>query len=643
MAFKSKKAGGDSEDYKPCQHLLDYKAKYGIQAFRVLHKCLKTGPPGRASIRREEKEVPRCATCGKAQGRLYACLVCATIGCWLPPDQLHSRVHAQTKPGHDLAVDVDRAELFCCLCNDQVYDADFDRAVIGAQSLAALAGRVNGKEGSQNGAESTTTDGKVGRSSKGGLSLKNSDNKGTSLNGLDGYESDRKDGDDGRDRKRRKGAEFKTWVPTQSDLLTIRQGSTPLVEDANRPSGLRGLNNLGNTCFMNSVLQALLHTPPLRNYFLSDRHNRTICQRRATHLCLGCDMDTIFSAAFSGERTPYSPAQFLYSWWRHAANLAGYEQQDAHEFFISTVDGIHANSGTTSPRARNSQTGRGGDVDCRCIVHRVFSGLLRSDVTCTVCGFTSTTYDPCVDISLDLEPDIRPDSKVFMDSIIGNFDGGRSSRGSTANGITGNSTLLGCLDRFTRPERLGVNEKFFCQMCQTRQESIKQMSVRKLPLVLCFHIKRFEHSSTRNTSRKVDRYMQFPFSLDMAPYISSAIVRSRHGNRLLFVETEEMWSSQSPSTEFELFAVVTHSGKLDSGHYVSFIRLAGQWYKCDDAWVTRVSEEVVRASQGYMLYYVLKTLSYKSSDFQDTTAGHESEANGNHGYTWSSSGVTNGT
>ncbi|KAL2622195.1 hypothetical protein R1flu_002400 [Riccia fluitans] len=632
MAFKSKRAGGDSEDYKPCRHLLDYKANCGTQAFRVLHKCLKPGPPGRASIKREEKEVPRCATCGKAQGRLYACLMCATIGCWVPPDQLHSRLHAQTKPGHDLAVDVDRAELFCCLCNDQVYDADFDRAVIGAQTLVALAGRVNG---SQNGAEGGSDINKAGRSSKGGLSLKNSVGNGS--------RSDRRDADEGRDRKRRKGAEYRSWVPSPSDLLSIRQGSTPLVEDC-LPSGLRGLNNLGNTCFMNSVLQALLHTPPLRNYFLSDRHNRTICQQRAAHLCLGCDMDTIFSAAFSGERSPYSPAQFLYSWWRHAANLAGYEQQDAHEFFISTVDGIHANSGTESPRDRNSETGRSGDVDCRCIVHRVFSGLLRSDVTCTVCGFTSTTYDPCVDISLDLEPDIRPDSKIFMDSIIGNYDGGRLSRGSTANGITGNSTLLGCLDRFTRPERLGANEKFYCQRCQTRQESIKQMSIRKLPLVLCFHIKRFEHSSTKNTSRKVDRYVQFPFSLDMAPYISSSIVRSRHGNRLLFLESEEMWASQCPSTEFELFAVVTHSGKLDSGHYVSFIRLAGEWYKCDDAWVTRVSEEVVRACQGYMLYYVLKTLSYKSSDEnEESPRGNESEGNGNHGYTWSSSGVTNGT
>lgn len=254
---------------------------------------------------------------------------------------------------------------------------------------------------------------------------------------------------------------------------------------------------------------------------------------------------------------------------------------------------------------------RAGDVDCRCIVHRVFSGLLRSDVTCTVCGFSSTTYDPCVDISLDLEPDFGTE-KGFTESIINEY-GGRTSR--AASSALGASTLLGCLDRFTRPERLGANEKFFCQRCQTRQESIKQMSMRKVPLVLCFHIKRFEHSSSRNTSRKVDRYVQFPFFLDVLPYLSSSIVRLRHGNRLLSVsgDASNLPPSQSPS-EFELFAVVTHSGKLDSGHYVSFLRLNKSWYKCDDAWITRVSEDSVRASQAYMLYYVQRTLFYKAGD-----------------------------
>jgi ubiquitin carboxyl-terminal hydrolase 22/27/51 len=79
------------------------------------------------------------------------------------------------------------------------------------------------------------------------------------------------------------------------------------------PLGLRGLNNLGSTCFMNSILQALLHAPPFRNYFLSERHDRETCRKRSSdQSCLACDIGVIFSAVYSGDRTPYSPAQFLY-------------------------------------------------------------------------------------------------------------------------------------------------------------------------------------------------------------------------------------------------------------------------------------------------------------------------------------------
>lgn len=247
-----------------------------------------------------------------------------------------------------------------------------------------------------------------------------------------------------------------------------------------------------------------------------------------------------------------------------------------------------------------------GSGDC-CIAHRVFSGILRSDVMCTACGFTSTTYDPCVDISLDLVPNHESSSNNLR-SCNGNAETMNSG---------GMSTLIGCLERFTRPERLGSDQKFFCQQCQVRQESLKQMSIRKLPLVSCFHIKRFEHSPIRNMSRKVDRYMQFPFSLDMSPYLSSSILRSRFGNRIFAFDGDvvnEPDSSNESTSEFELFAVVTHSGKLEAGHYSTYLRLSNQWYKCDDARVTPVNENIVRAAQGYMMFYVQKMLYYKASE-----------------------------
>lgn len=245
-----------------------------------------------------------------------------------------------------------------------------------------------------------------------------------------------------------------------------------------------------------------------------------------------------------------------------------------------------------------------GSGDC-CIAHRVFSGILRSDVMCMACGFTSTTYDPCVDISLDLEPNQGSSAKIATTASKNSCNG--ESDCMKANQTSGTSTLRGCLEQFTRAEKLGSDQKFFCQQCQVRQESLKQMSIRKLPLVSCFHIKIFEHSLSRKMSRKVDRYLQFPLSLDMSPYLSSSILRSRFGNRIFPFDDDEPDTTSELASEFELFAVVTHSGKLDAGH---------QWYKCDDAWITQVDENIVRAAQGYMMFYVQKMFHYKASEKQ---------------------------
>ncbi|KAL8175407.1 UNVERIFIED_CONTAM: Ubiquitin carboxyl-terminal hydrolase 22 [Gekko kuhli] len=151
---------------------------------------------------------------------------------------------------------------------------------------------------------------------------------------------------------------------------------------------------------------------------------------------------------YSGHRSPHIPYRLLHLVWTHARHLAGYEQQDAHEFLIAALDVLHRHcKGDDNGKKANNPN------HCNCIIDQIFTGGLQSDVTCQVCHGVSTTIDPFWDISLDLPGSSTP----FWPLSPG-------SDGSVVNGeshMSGTTTLTDCLRRQSHPpeDLMGISHK----------------------------------------------------------------------------------------------------------------------------------------------------------------------------------------
>lgn len=379
---------------------------------------------------------------------------------------------------------------------------------------------------------------------------------------------------------------FTPWEPTRKEIQLLKENPKRRKVTGNSTIGLRGLINLGNTCFMNCIVQALTHTPLLRDYFLADRH---ICQmENDPQQCLVCEMARLFQEFYSGISTPHTPYRLLHLVWTHARHLAGYEQQDAHEFLIATLDVLHQHCKGIDQLTGSSGLSSSTSPHCNCIIDQIFTGGLQSDVTCQRCHNVSTTIDPFWDISLDLGP---PESD----------HGGNSERFEEL------TSLTNCLKRFTRPEHLGSLAKIKCSRCLSYEESTKQLTMKKLPLVACFHLKRFEHSTGYH--KKISTFVSFPEDLDMTPFMSSSHTHNIANGESVIRESA---SSLSSENKYSLYSVVNHRGTADSGHYTCFIRQhKDHWFRCEDNLITKASIQDVLRSEGYLLFYHKQILEYE--------------------------------
>ncbi|XP_051483426.1 ubiquitin carboxyl-terminal hydrolase 17-like isoform X9 [Apus apus] len=298
-----------------------------------------------------------------------------------------------------------------------------------------------------------------------------------------------------------------------------------------------GLQNLGNTCFLNAVLQCLTYTPPLAKYLLSREHSQSCAQ---PHSCVMFRVQEHVNKVLCTAAPSILPLDVLVVLQRIGDHFQLGRQEDAHEFLRCTLDAMQ--------RACLPETSRGDMFSKTTIVHQIFEGLMRSRVTCLSCGAASESFEPFLDVLLD---------------------------------IKGAASVTEALDNFMKPETLEAENGYRCSHCGQVVVASKACTIQRAPEVLTLGLKRFEVF----TGRKITKVVKYPAFLDLGPYMSQAA-----GEPLLY----------------SLYAVLVHSGaSCHWGHNFCFIKASdGMWYQMDDSSVEPRGAEPALGQEAYLLFYV---------------------------------------
>lgn len=339
------------------------------------------------------------------------------------------------------------------------------------------------------------------------------------------------------------------WDPEQDWLVPSDPTPAPSNEISISRVGA-GLSNLGNTCFLNAILQCLTHTVPLVRGLRSCNHSAS-SHGDSNGFCVICTLCEQIECSLASSGGTLSPLKLVDNLSYFSSSFRRYQQEDAHEFMQCALDKLDR---CFIDLKNNNKSFEGFNL-----VEKTFGGRLISKLRCCNCGHSSNTYEPLIDMSLEIE----------------NAD-----------------TLPSALESFTKVECIEAN--FKCDSCKKEVSLEKQLLLDQTPSVAAFHLKRFKTDGI--SVQKIDKHVNFPLELDLQPYS----ICDQDNNVPL---------------KYDLYAVVVHIGySATSGHYFCYVRSAPDtWHKLDDSKVTVVSADSVLSQEAYILFYAQQGTPWFSS------------------------------
>ncbi|RXN32724.1 ubiquitin carboxyl-terminal hydrolase 12-like protein [Labeo rohita] len=341
-----------------------------------------------------------------------------------------------------------------------------------------------------------------------------------------------------------------------------------------------GLVNFGNTCYCNSVLQALYFCRPFREKVLAYK-----IQPRRKESLLTCLADLFNSIATQKKKVGVIPPKKFISRLRKENELFdNYMQQDAHEFLnylLNTIADLlqeeksqerqqngkvvqNGGSGSGGGGGSGSSTGEGETEEKtqQTWVHEIFQGTLTNETRCLNCEAVSSKDEDFLDLSVDVEQ---------------------------------NTSITHCLRGFSNTETLCSEYKYYCEQCRSKQEAQKRMRVKKLPMILALHLKRFKYMDQLHRYTKLSYRVVFPLELRLFNTSGDAT---------------------NPDRLYDLVAVVVHCGSgPNRGHYITIVKSHGFWLLFDDDIVEKIDAQAIEefygltsdisknSESGYILFY----------------------------------------
>ncbi|KAF9004907.1 cysteine proteinase [Hymenopellis radicata] len=394
-----------------------------------------------------------------------------------------------------------------------------------------------------------------------------------------------------------------------------------------------GLENFGNTCYANSVIQALYFCTPFRELLLQaedrpvgdasqDALPTASCtpppslapvrgkpERRpstsngvpdatpsetslpTSAVPIPQSPPTLFSALRSlylhistspSDKGTVAPRAFIDKVREGNEIFRTSMHQDAHEFLNYLLNKIVEEVEEDRKLQHDSAA-----EDLSNSVATLASGVQPTIITATTSSNSGTSPEDATLVHKLFEGILTSETRCLTCETVSSRD---ESFLDLSIDIEQNSSVTACLRQFSASEMLCHKNKFFCDSCCDLQEAEKRMKIKKLPNVLALHLKRFKYQEDLQKYIKLAYRVAFPFELRLFNTVDD----TDDADRL-----------------FNLFAIVVHIGNgPHHGHYISIIKTGGSWLVFDDDTVYPLPETDIpkyfgesNAGSAYVLYY----------------------------------------